>query len=147
MKTKISWDVTRHEIRFLEVSATKSENMWEYTATGSWFKQRPIGELSEQFLKKALELKNSIMYSEVSKILCSAAYAVDLVIAGVITETMINSIEEKVVEAGGAMTPLIIIPPQDITLHGEVLKDVAIVIVDCHSYSGFCFIGKNNQDL
>lgn len=142
-----AYEVSETKVRFLEITAVKKEGLWEYSETGAWFKKRPIGTLYTEFSAKVESLKNDGRLLELDKILCSAACATELLIHGFITKQMIASIEEKVAGQGGGMVPMVCIPKQDVMLAGIFVQKVSIIIVDCHSYKGYCFIDKNNKDM
>lgn len=143
----ISYFVSDTKIRFLEIVAQKKGEVWDYVETGPWFKKRPIGNFYESFTKKVENLKVSGKLDDLGSILCNSACATELLIYGVLTKEMIASIDEKVAGVGGGMTPMVCIPKQSFTLSGVPLKDLSVVIVDCFSYNGFCFIDKNDKDM
>jgi hypothetical protein len=145
--SKPTYEVGETRVRFLEITAMRQGNSWEYFETGPWFKKQAIGLLYEKFLEKVKLLKEKGLLLELECILCNAAYATELYIHQIITPQMIHSIEEKVGGAGREMAPIITIPKQEILLSEVSLPEVRICIVDCFSYNGFCFIDKHDKDM
>lgn len=143
---EIAYSISSDKVTFLEVSAERKNNIWEYTETGSWFRSRPVDGMVNDFLQKALAVKHKRSFSEVSTILCNAAYAIALYAKGIITEEMILSIKQGVVGAGRGLTSIVSIPKQEITLWNEKFM-VSICIVDCFSYESFTFIDRNDKDM
>lgn len=142
-----TYEVSEGKVRFLEIIALKEGDSWKYLETGSWFQKQSMGTLYQKFILKAEMLKKNGHLGKTKKILCNAAYAAELLINGIINKEMIESIEEKVAGEGGAMIPMITIPKQNFSLLGVDLKEVVVIIVDCHSYPNFCFIDKYDRDL
>jgi hypothetical protein len=146
--THIACEISPPKVRFLELEIEKqADNSWKYTKDvfGSRTGET-VGILSEKFLAKIKAGSDMGELNLIKTILCNTAYAAELYVRGVITEEMIASIEAGVVGAGRGMTPLCIIPTQEVVLDDKIVN-VQFIIVDCFSHHSFELIDESNGTL